>query len=192
MFGTDDLKSLHLLDPEIRPLLDAIPSFKLSSETLAEFRSMEFPAPSPTEAELTVELLHRHVDGAPGSPPVRLAIYRPFGTSAPLPTILHIHGGGVRGREHRRISAALPPAGFCPWLCARGSRLPARTGNMLSWQRRRLLCGAGMVVARRRRVRHCRESHCADGGKRRRRFGGGASVARPGPWRISAHISASG
>ena len=105
MFGTDDLKSLHLLDPEIRPLLDAIRSFKLSSETLAEFRSMEFPAPSPTEAELTVELLHRHVDGAPGSPPVRLAIYRPFGTSAPLPTIRNSQARlAVRPNGNSRLS----------------------------------------------------------------------------------------
>jgi acetyl esterase/lipase len=97
MLGAENLRSLHLLDPEIRPLLQAFPPFKLCSETLAEFRSMEFPAPMSTEAERTVELLHRQVDGAAGSPQVRLAIYRPSGTPAPLPTILHIHGGGFVG-----------------------------------------------------------------------------------------------
>ena len=28
MFGTENLRSLHLLDPETRPLLDAIPPFR--------------------------------------------------------------------------------------------------------------------------------------------------------------------
>jgi len=90
------LDTLHLVDPEIRPLLDVWPTVTLSADNLAQARERVLPLPSPDPAGTTLE--RRAVPGPAGAPDVPLHIYTPDETARPLPAIVHMHGGGyVRG-----------------------------------------------------------------------------------------------
>ncbi|WCT72802.1 alpha/beta hydrolase [Sphingomonas naphthae] len=89
------MDSLHLVDPQLRPLLDAWPMTRLNDETLAASRAREFPIP-PFDRRGTL-LERRSVPGPAGAPDVGLVIYRPEKPCGPLPAIFHIHGGGYVG-----------------------------------------------------------------------------------------------
>jgi triacylglycerol lipase len=107
------MNSRHLVDPELLPLLDALPAFELSAETLAAVRAAVFPLPvDPTAAEATT-MTCRTIAGPKGAPDVAVMIYRPLASAGSLPCIFHIHGGGyVAGTAaslepvHRSLSLA--------------------------------------------------------------------------------------
>ena len=92
--------SRHLVDPELSAGLDAHLPATLSAETLAQYRSMLFDMvaaiPKPTsDAIRAVRLEERCIPGPDGAPDVRVLIYTSAEpAAAPLPAILHIHGGG--------------------------------------------------------------------------------------------------
>lgn len=86
------MDSLHLVDPDLRPLLEQFPAVHLSADNLPEMRARVLPAP-PIE-DLGVTLDRRSVPGPSGAPDIELHIYRPAAPGAPLPCIYHIHGGG--------------------------------------------------------------------------------------------------
>jgi len=87
------VNSRHLVDPELLPLLDALPTSVLTAENLAEQRANRtLPPPSAYTEEVSVR---RHtVPGPPGAPDIDLYIMRPEGSADPLPLIYHVHGGG--------------------------------------------------------------------------------------------------
>lgn len=102
------MRSRHLLDPDLAPFYDNMPSATLSMETLGEMRVM-------MDAMVTqvygrnldgLSLTERHVPGAPGDPDVRVLILQPEGDApAPRPAILETHGGGhVLGTADTSVS----------------------------------------------------------------------------------------
>lgn len=86
------MDTLHLVDPELRPLLAAFPlDASLTSENLAEIRAM---IPRPEVGEFDVRLDRDGIPGPPGAPDIQAHIYRPLNAQGPLPCIYHMHGGG--------------------------------------------------------------------------------------------------
>lgn len=89
-------RSLHLVDPALRPLLEAWSTITLSDETLVQMRAREQLLPFEIDRDGS-SLEIRTVPGPVGAPDVVLHIYKPDGVAAPLPAIYHIHGGGYVG-----------------------------------------------------------------------------------------------
>jgi acetyl esterase/lipase len=89
------MSTIELVDPELRALALS-PHVPLTAETLARRRTdalallSSVPQPDLPDVE-TGEI---HVESAFGAKPIRVLTYRPFGSDAPLPVIVHIHGGG--------------------------------------------------------------------------------------------------
>jgi acetyl esterase/lipase len=86
------MTSRHLVDPELLPLLETIPNFELSVESVPQMRAgiLAMQLASPPADPRPVE---RMVPGPADSPKVRVLIYRPA-TEGPHPAHLHLHGGG--------------------------------------------------------------------------------------------------
>lgn len=86
-------RTIHLVDPSLVAALQIIPSVSVSNETLADTRSevaqMTVPIGDYAREDVQIET---HV--APGSPDVRVLIYRPKNCSGLLPAFLQMHGGG--------------------------------------------------------------------------------------------------
>jgi len=87
--------TMHLIDPALRPMLEAWPTIALDAESLVQMRNRESLLPSADPAGTTLE--RRQVPGPIGAPDITLHIYRPEGIEGPLPAIYHIHGGGYVG-----------------------------------------------------------------------------------------------
>lgn len=108
------IDSQHLVDPELRSLLDVFPTVPFSADILPALRAnVPQYASGPADPSETDVAVHR-IDGPGGPDGLEVWFYRPHGVSDPLPCILHIHGGGfVLGdaahleQVHRRISARL-------------------------------------------------------------------------------------
>ena len=77
-----------LLDPELRPVLDAFELPPLDHDGIAAMRSASFAAPELSDAVARTDHL------VPGDPPVRVRVHRPVGLEGRLPAIVTIHGGG--------------------------------------------------------------------------------------------------
>lgn len=89
------MKTLHLVDPELRPLLDLWPTLTVTADNLADMRARQLPLPEIDTSGSTLERLN--VPGPAGAPEIELHVYAPIGAAAPLPCIYHIHGGGYIG-----------------------------------------------------------------------------------------------
>jgi triacylglycerol lipase len=106
------MDTIHMVDAELRPLLEVFPPMQLSMETLEETRGRVFPLPEPDTTRTTQE--RRTIPGPAGAPDLEVLVYRPKDASGPLACIYHIHGGGyvlgqAKSQEapHRQISADL-------------------------------------------------------------------------------------
>ncbi|MBL8550881.1 MAG: alpha/beta hydrolase [Hyphomonadaceae bacterium] len=84
----------RLVDPQLLPLLDAMPPVTMSPETLPAMRARIFPFEEDPAHVEKVEIFTRSTPGLNGAPDVGLVIARPRNAAAPLPAILHMHGGG--------------------------------------------------------------------------------------------------
>jgi acetyl esterase/lipase len=121
-----------LIDPELRPLLEAAPmGLPLNAENLAVIREnlANFTLLPPSADGAAVSLEERMIDGPTKAPPVRVLIYRPAVMRTAMPALLHIHGGGyVVGRPeiiettNRRRAANLGCV-----VVSVGYRLPPQT-----------------------------------------------------------------
>ena len=93
------MKTKHLLDPELHPLLELLPPFELDDEQLPLVRDNAAVAAElgdPAQAGVTREEIH--ADNGAG-PDVRALLYRPPENAASGAGYVHIHGGGyVMGR----------------------------------------------------------------------------------------------
>lgn len=105
------MNSRHLIDPELKPLLDMLPPLELTDHSLPAIRAAAFTPPADPVAQEAVAMSSRTVPGPPGNPEVGLRIYTPQNSQGPLPCIFHIHGGGyVAGSAaaldplHRRLA----------------------------------------------------------------------------------------
>ena len=86
------MTSRHLVDPELSPLLDLMPTRIVTDENLLEGRANRLPLPVPEDDGVSVDI--RTVPGPAGAPDIDLYIFRPDGVAGPLPLIYHVHGGG--------------------------------------------------------------------------------------------------
>jgi acetyl esterase/lipase len=85
------MSTLHLVDPELRPLLEGRADMAWSHENLPLIRSRTFPWPEVPAPGVSHQ--KRWAPGLNGAPDVGLEIYR-ASDPGPLPCIVHIHGGG--------------------------------------------------------------------------------------------------
>jgi acetyl esterase/lipase len=90
------MSTIELVDPELRHALTLWPSLPLTADSLPQRRadSLQLLAamPLPDLPDITVDEVR--VDSAFGAKPIRVLTYRPTRSDEPLPTIVHIHGGG--------------------------------------------------------------------------------------------------
>jgi len=104
--------TMHLVDPELRALLELFPTIALTADILPAVRAAEIPFPPDPRAVAAVDLAERKVPGPAGSPDVGVAIYTPKDRDGPLPCIFpHPRGrlrGRLRGRAQCRASLAGP------------------------------------------------------------------------------------
>ena len=87
------MRTRHLVDPELLPLIDGDVKLELSDAKLAEMRTLlpMFYDGGPSPATVT----HVSAPGAPGQPDVTLVVHTPRGAARVRPGILYIHGGGM-------------------------------------------------------------------------------------------------
>jgi acetyl esterase/lipase len=88
MSSTERVNVKNLLDPELRPVLDAFELPAIDAEGVAAMRSASFASPDLSDAVTRTE--HE----VPGDPPVPVRVHRPKDAEGLLPAILTIHGGG--------------------------------------------------------------------------------------------------
>jgi acetyl esterase/lipase len=89
------MSTIELVDPELRDAL-AQPLLPLTAETLMRRRAsaLELMAVVPIPNLPDIVTGEIHVESAFGAKPIRVLTYRPVTSDAPLPAIVHIHGGG--------------------------------------------------------------------------------------------------
>ncbi|MEQ9505989.1 MAG: alpha/beta hydrolase [Hyphomonas sp.] len=89
------MSSRHLVDPDLLPFLDAVPTVTVNAEMLAPIRAARAAmlAQLPPFPE-TVGVEERYIPGSAGAPPIRTKLYRRKQGAALRPAVLHLHGGG--------------------------------------------------------------------------------------------------
>ena len=90
------MSTIELVDPELRDALAQWPLVPLTADSLTRRRAdaLELIAAVPKPNLPDIATGEIHVESAFGEKPIRVLTYRPVTTDAPLPAILHIHGGG--------------------------------------------------------------------------------------------------
>jgi acetyl esterase/lipase len=100
--------TLHLVDPELAPIIEQIPRLDLTDDNLAQVREYQWPTPPLSDAVIASSTIEsRFVPGPPGGPDVRVLIYKPNSATRPLGCILHIHGGGYVVGNVQMMDSAL-------------------------------------------------------------------------------------
>ena len=92
--GAPKCSSRHLVDLELLPVLEALPLFDLSMETLPAMRSARAAIGAGDQAFPALQFERRKVQGPDGHT-VSINLFRPEGADGLHPAILHIHGGGA-------------------------------------------------------------------------------------------------
>lgn len=87
------MSSRHLVDTEIAPMLDMLPSLEITTESLPGVRAI-FATPMPDMPAPAIEPEHVLVPGRNGAPDVCVRIFDPPGRGSEA-ALLHIHGGGM-------------------------------------------------------------------------------------------------
>src|ERR1700736_3287631 len=85
------MNTRHLIDPEVLPILELVPSVELNLETLAQLRQVAPFADMALAPEQIPEVVH--VPGPDGAPDVPLRIFKPRAQRTSRPAIFHMHGG---------------------------------------------------------------------------------------------------
>jgi triacylglycerol lipase len=103
------MKSAHLVDPELRAVLEQIPHMDFSVDILPIARATPVQFPLDPSVAVQVDTRRVSIPGPSGSPAVGLTVYRPKDTAEELPCIYHIHGGGyVMGSAEQYQSLVMP------------------------------------------------------------------------------------
>lgn len=82
-------KSLHLVDPELRPILDVFSGFDVNRNALEALRALPIAAPLATPS-----FQERYVQRADGDKPLRVLVIVPKGATSKRAGLLYMHGGG--------------------------------------------------------------------------------------------------
>lgn len=90
------MPSLHLVDPELLPILDLAPDMGVSLEKLGPTRAViaAMTAMGLEQADPRVVATEWFAPGYNGGPDVRIVLYKPDDLAAGAPVVLQIHGGG--------------------------------------------------------------------------------------------------
>ena len=103
-------RSRHLVDPELLPLLEALPTVSITGDNLSQLRARDLPMPQVENCGVDWD---EHSFEGPAST-IGVRIYRPRSVDGPLGCIFHIHGGGYVGGSvaeveflHRPLAAEL-------------------------------------------------------------------------------------
>ena len=90
------MSTIDLVDPELRDALTLWTPVPLTADSLAQRRadSLKLTAAEPKPDLPDIAADEIFIDSAFGAKPVRVLTYRPVVFDKPLPTIVHIHGGG--------------------------------------------------------------------------------------------------
>ncbi len=120
------MTSRHLVDYELLPLLDALPSLDLSVQTLAAIRAASFVFPANPAAQVAVVASSITISGSAGAPDVGVRIYIPRRDVGPLPCVFHIHGGGYVAGS----AAALEPVHSALAVAAQTASSPSTIGSL--------------------------------------------------------------
>jgi acetyl esterase/lipase len=110
------MSTIDLVDPELRDALALWPLLPLSADSLSQRRADSLKAleavPQPDLPDITADEIR--VESAFGAKPIRVLTYRPVKSDSPLPTIVHIHGGGfvmgtpeMKDVENRLLASGL-------------------------------------------------------------------------------------
>jgi acetyl esterase/lipase len=90
------MSTLELVDPELRDALALWPRLPLTTYSLTQRRAdllrVRGAIPQPDLPDIIAGEIR--VESAFGAQPIRVLTYRPVKSDNPLPTIVHIHGGG--------------------------------------------------------------------------------------------------
>jgi acetyl esterase/lipase len=81
-----------LLDPALRPILDAFELPTFGAEAITAIRDTPLPLPDPSDAVARTEHLVPAL--SEGDPPVPVRVHRPATSDRILPAVVTIHGGG--------------------------------------------------------------------------------------------------
>jgi acetyl esterase/lipase len=115
------MTSEHLVDAELKSVLDLFPPLNLTREGMAELRETinQGLLAAPVLEEWPVSMQTVTVPGPPHAPRIRVLCYRPEGAKGSLPGVLHIHGGGyvlgipeMSDLANRRLAAQVGCAVF--------------------------------------------------------------------------------
>ena len=94
--AADIMSTIELVDPELRDALALWPVEPLTADLLTQRRANLLrvigAVPKPDLPDITADEIR--VESAFGAKPIRVLTYRPVKSNNPLPTIVHIHGGG--------------------------------------------------------------------------------------------------
>jgi triacylglycerol lipase len=90
------MSTIELVDPELRDALAMWPTQPLTADTLTQRRadSLKLIATVQTPDLPDIAADEIRVESSFGARPIRVLGYRPVKSDNPLPTIVHIHGGG--------------------------------------------------------------------------------------------------
>ncbi len=90
------MSTIELVDPELRDALALWPAQPLTADTLTQRRAdllrVIGDVPQPDLPDIAADEIR--VESAFGAKPIRVLTYRPINSDNPLPSIVHIHGGG--------------------------------------------------------------------------------------------------
>src|SRR5271154_2416526 len=108
------MSSLHLVDPELRPILDSIPPYTaLGAGTLPALRAQidDLARLQLETVDLSGVAMSEAIVRPADGPAVRVAIYRASPMRNPAPAVLHVHGGGmVMGKPEMRHASLVAMA----------------------------------------------------------------------------------
>jgi acetyl esterase/lipase len=110
------MSTIELVDPELRDALALWPRQPLTADSLTQRRAdllkVIGAVPKPDLPDIIADEIR--VESAFGARPIRMLTYRPVKSENPLPTIVHIHGGGfvagapeMKDVENRLLASAL-------------------------------------------------------------------------------------
>lgn len=90
------MSSIHLVDPELLPILEMAPDMGVSPEKLPAAREViaAMTAMGLEQADPSVITSEHFAPGHNGGPAVRVVLYKPDGLAPDAPVVLQIHGGG--------------------------------------------------------------------------------------------------
>ncbi|WP_299006799.1 alpha/beta hydrolase [uncultured Shewanella sp.] len=93
------MKLQRIYDPEIEAIAKTLPCFDFSDpkkvrEMYSQMKQMLQDQGIERPTDENIEEIERTIPGAKGAPDIPIRLYRPKAVQAPMPVLIHFHGGG--------------------------------------------------------------------------------------------------